>query len=457
MITELYEFQKIGVDFLASRKTAILADGMGLGKTVMAIEAIKKRDLKNGIIITPQSIRHTWFKVFKDQFPGMAVKEIFNTRVLPEPDAFNIVNYDIVWRQPLLTELKSCKWDLLIADESHYLKNIASKRGKTVLGKKGLYSLAEYVWLMTGTPVLNKPMELYAPLRALVPLMLGKYKGYMEFAYRYCGAFQDTFGFNVEGASNLGELASLLAPVMLRRTKEEVLPELPEAIYEKIYLDPSEKLMETTNEEIVSPKTASIKRALGLLKVEPAIAHIESVLKTKDKVVVFTWHKIVAEKLKKHFENRAVLYTGEQTSKLKEAAKASFIKDKNVQVFIGQLEASGVGVDGLQSVCDTAIFVELTGVPGKIKQAVDRLRRIGQDSTVWAQFLVVEDSTDEKIVDKLIEKSKNINKIMKEEGKGVFVRTKCTVCNKKKELHELKRVAGLSVCKDCGKTLSCFG
>jgi len=455
-IDKLYPFQIVGRDFLASRKSAILADDMGLGKSYMAMEAIKKLGLKNGVIIVPQSIRHTWYKIFQEQLPGLHVKEIFNTRSLPEPDAFNIVNYDIVWRGRLLPDFLASPWDIIVADESHYLKNIIAKRSKAVLGKKGIYKNATYCWLMTGTPVLNKPIELFAPLRALVPDILGKEADYMRYAYKYCDAFQDHFGFNVEGASNLKELARILAPVMLRRTKEEVLPELPPAIYEKIYLDGTKELMKQTDAEIVSPRSASIKKAIGLLKVKPAIKHIEYLLETKNKVVVFTWHKAVAAELNAHFGERSVLYTGDESTKQKDANKEHFIKDESCQVFIGQLNAAGIGLDGLQKVCDTAVFIEMTGVPGKIKQAVDRLRRIGQDDTVLAQFLIVEDSIDEEVVNKLIEKSKNINKIMQEEGKEVFVKSSCKMCGKDKELHELKRAAGLSVCMDCGRKLNCF-
>jgi SWI/SNF-related matrix-associated actin-dependent regulator 1 of chromatin subfamily A len=243
---------------------------------------------------------------------------------------------------------------------------------------------------------------------------------------------------------------------MLRRTKEEVLPELPPAIYEKIYLDGTKELMKQTDAEIVSPRSASIKKAIGLLKVKPAIKHIEYLLETKNKVVVFTWHKAVAAELNAHFGERSVLYTGDESTKQKDANKEHFIKDESCQVFIGQLNAAGIGLDGLQKVCDTAVFIEMTGVPGKIKQAVDRLRRIGQDDTVLAQFLIVEDSIDEEVVNKLIEKSKNINKIMQEEGKEVFVKSSCKMCGKDKELHELKRAAGLSVCMDCGRKLNCF-
>lgn len=445
----LLPFQEIGRDFLAMRKAAILADDMGLGKTLMAIEAMKTLGITRGLIVCPLSVRRTWVKVLQDQYPGVFVKEITKTDSIPHRNAFNIVNYDIVWREPLAQYL-DVSWPILIADEAHFLKSITAKRTKKLLGKGGVYGYCDYKWMLTGTPVLNRPIELYPVLRCLCPDRLGAFRDYYRYAYKFCAAFRDTFGFNADGASNLGELATLLAPVMLRRMKEEVLTELPDVIYEKIYLDPSDKLMQLVRKEEQADITAvpSIRHALGLLKIKPAIEHLEELLLTKNKVVVFTWHKEVAHGIKNHFSGRAVLHTGEESVDQKERAKTDFISGR-ANVFIGQLEATGVGVDGLQASCDTCVFVEMFSVPGKIRQAVDRLRRIGQTNSVLAQFLVAEESKDEEIIDSLVEKSANIKLILNEKGGPKFIHCNCDVCKRPKEIADLKRVDGLSVCKTC--------
>ena len=126
---------------------------------------------------------------------------------------------------------------------------------------------------------------------------------------------------------------------------------------------------------------------------------------------------------------------------------------KEVKIFIGQIEAAGIGIDGLQQVCDTCLFVELHCVPGKIKQAVDRLNRIGQQNSVLAQFLVVENSIDEQVVDQLCNKSKNIKTILQEKGDMNFIEFRCAICKDTKEMKELKHLAGLSVCKNCQNVL----
>jgi len=457
MILKLLPFQEIGRDFLVSKSNAILADDMGLGKTITSIEAMKKLNIPRGIIITPQTIRHTWIKVLKEQAPMIKTKEITSTKVMPEPNSVNVVNYDIVWREPLLSRIKENRWPLLIADESHYVKNIESKRAKAIIGKGGIYALCTRRWLLTGTPVLNRPIELYAPLRALRPEIMGEYRDYYRYAFRFCAGYHDVYGFNASGASNLDQLSQFLKPIMLRRTKEEVLPELPGITYEKIYLPPTSELAKIVDEENKYAESLSIKQALGMLKIKTANKHIEHLLLTKNKVVVFTWHTAVADGVKKHFRDTAVLHTGAETVKQKEKAREDFIRtDTNVRVFIGQLESTGVGVDGLQGVCDTALFIEIIGVPKKIEQAAGRLHRMGQKNNVLIQFLVAENSADEDVIDTLIEKSKNINKIMGEEGKIHFVGSNCAMCGKKFELHKLGSVIGKAVCDSCGKMLGCL-
>ena len=450
----LMPFQIIGRDFLAMRYNAVLADDMGLGKTLMAIEAMKQLKITSALIVCPLGVRRTWVKVIQDQYPGTFVREITTPRAIPHQNSINVVNYDIVWREPLV-KYTNISWPLLIADESHFLKTIESKRTKSLLGRQGIYNLCQRRWMMTGTPILNKPIELYPILRSLFPERLGVFQTYYRYAYRFCAGHRDTYGFNADGASNLGELAKILGPVMLRRMKEEVLDQLPEIQYEKIYLDPTNKLNELVEKENRADMTEvkSIRQAVGLLKIAPAITHIEEVLQTKAKIVAFTWHKVVAHGLKDHFKDRAVLFTGEESVDAKETAKQSFIENPKVQVFIGQLEAAGMGIDGLQHVCDTCIFVEMYGVPGKIKQAVDRLRRIGQEKGVLAQFLIAENSVDEKTVDALVAKSTNIKTILQDKGGVKFVQCRCAICKKPKEVSELKRVDEMSVCKHCEKLL----
>jgi SWI/SNF-related matrix-associated actin-dependent regulator 1 of chromatin subfamily A len=458
----LMPFQEIGRDFLCLRANAILADDMGLGKTFQILEAIKKLGLQSGIIVCPQSIRRSWVKRTREQMPLAFIKEITSSQVIPDPSAFNIVNYDIVWKEPLRSHLLQGQWPVLVCDESHALKNIDAKRTKFVLGKKGLYQRCERVWLATGTPVLNRPVELYAPLRALFPTFLGKYTSYYDYAYKFCAGYQGTFGFDATGASNLEELCRILKPIMIRRLKSEVVKDLPPVTYDKVYLDPSDKLMrliEQERKEFSAKKligeTSTTRQAIGVIKVQAAIKHIRELLETKPKIVVFVWHKAVVEALMEEFGTQAVKYTGSESTSQKEEAIARFQKDPGTKVFIGNIKSAGIGVDGLQHVCDTALFIEMSYVPNEIKQAIDRLNRIGQKSPVQVQFLIAEKSIDEDLIDSLTQKAKNINIIMDEQKEVAFVDTKCRMCTTLTEIKNLKRVVGMSICPDCQKRMEC--
>lgn len=462
MIT-LKPFQELGRDWLTLRKNAILADDMGLGKTYQVLEAIKKLRLQSGIIICPQSIRRTWALRVREQIPNAFINEIRTSKYIPDPGAINVVNYDIAWKEPLITLFKEQQWQFLVCDESHYLKNIEAKRTKAILGKKGLYGQCEYRWFVTGTPVLNRPIELYPALRSLFPLYLGKYKNFYDYAYKFCAGYQGTFGFDCTGASNLELLSRILQPIMLRRMKKEVQKELPEVTYEKIYLDPSDKLIRLTEDERKNfnakkllGEISSLRRALGVIKCQAAVHHIKDLLEEKDKLVIFVWHKDVAQTIAQAFPKEYVLYTGSESPAQKDTAIRKFRDDKGLKLFIGNLKSAGIGVDGLQYVCDTCIFVEMSYVPGEIRQAVDRLSRMGQENPVLAQFLIAENSVDEDVINSLTEKSRNINTIMQERRDVAFVETRCGFCKKVTELKKLKRVLKLSVCSDCEKNLRCI-
>ena len=458
---KLMPFQELGRDFLVLRNNAILADDMGLGKTFQILEAIKKLGLQSGIILCPQSIRRSWVKRTREQIPLAFIKEITSPQVPPDPTAFNIVNYDIVWKEPLRTRLLTNQWPVLVADESHALKNIDAKRTKFVLGKKGLYLRCDRRWLATGTPVLNRPIELYPTLRSLFPTFLGRFTSYYDYAYKFCAGYQGTFGFDATGASNLEELSKILKPIMIRRLKSEVIKDLPPVTYDKVYLDPSDKLVKLIEQERreyakhVLAETSTTRQAIGVIKTQAAIGHIKNILEEKQKLVVFVWHKAVVDALKEEFKNESVTFTGSESSREKEEAITRFQKDPKCRLFVGNIKSAGFGVDGLQSVCDTALFVEMSYVPNEIKQAIDRLNRIGQKSPVQIQFLVAEKSIDEDLIDSLTTKARNINIIMDERKEVAFVETKCHTCKKPTEIKNLKRVVGMSLCPDCQKEMEC--
>ena len=221
---------------------------------------------------------------------------------------------------------------------------------------------------------------------------------------------------------------------MLRRTRDV----LPDKTLQKIYMPFSktiEKYLFTGSE------TESIRRKIGIGKVEPSAEHITNILESEHKVVVFAYHTDVIlglkEKLKK-FNPLALM--GSTPSKMRQAVIEKFINNRDSRVFIGQIQAAGVGIDGLQHAASLAVFVEITHTPGEIKQAIGRLYREGQKRPCLFQFLMVEGTVDEQVLDSTLFKDKNIKTIMKDEKLGL------DFSNPKKEQtmtveSELKRIA----------------
>lgn len=451
----LYPYQEEGVNFLTTRRAGLLFDDMGLGKTCQAIEAMKRLKVVKGVVVCPLAVRHQWIKNIQEQYPGVFINEIKTKRDKPVRNAINVVHYDIVWRSPLVRHLKCFMWDVVIFDEAHFLKNWNSRRTISLLGRDGMYNYGRYIWCLTGTPILNRPIELYPILRGLAPTALGKYAEYNTYAKYFCNAYYDAYNkFNVNGAAHLNILASIIKPLYLRRTKSEVLQQLPEITYEKIYTDSTEKIIRANSGILKETEDVlSLQRMLGIIKTPITIEHIRDVLETKGKVVVFTVHKDVATNINIAFKECSVMYTGDETSTEKAAAVAKFINDKDCKVFIGNIKASGFGIDGLQKVCDIVIFAEISYVPGEIRQAVDRIHRIGQNRRVLVQFIITENSMEEQIIDKLTAKSNNIGDILQEGGMEGFVEVQCYACKNRIKIKNAVRIGKVTVCGKCLKEM----
>lgn len=422
---QLYNYQKEGVAFLKRNDKALLAHDMGLGKTAQAIIAAKELGLKKILVITPASVKYNWAREiakWHDVTPPIRIID-GQKDYQPLSVGFTIVNYDRLAKKELLLTLISEKYDLLICDEAHYLKNFGAKRTKCVYYPKGIASCAERVWLLTGTPVLNRPVELFSHLKALVPEKLGIYKSFLKYAHRYCDAYDGPWGLDTTGASNTEELSTLLSSFMLRREKKEVLKDLPEKIYQNVYLPAAPALHELAKKERreyekekegILGELASLRRKSGIAKVPAVLEHVKDVLEEKKRIVLFAYHRDVIAKLEEGLRSYGVVVVdGSTPSKDRQKAVEKFRTDNNCRVFLGQIEAAGTGIDGLQDVCDTVIFAEITWVPGQIDQAADRCHRIGQKNAVLAQFLIIENSVDEDVLDSITRKRAIIAQVVK--------------------------------------------
>lgn len=416
----LFKHQQSGIDFLLRPRPyrgALLADDMGLGKTRQAIIAAHEAHPYGRILIVcPASVKLNWAREIHSVLGAQDVSILGRDDGLAR---WTIVNYDRL--RSHRTELSSEDWDCLILDEAHYLKNRHSQRSLLVLGGehrprkrgklppgriRGLVERAERVILLTGTPITNRPLDLFPLLRA-IGHPLGD--DLMRYALRYCAAFQTEWGWDMGGASHLDELHEQLSDVLLRRCKDEVL-DLPPKLrtympvevdlvaYRKVWLDYVQMLAKRKRRvprALLLAEVAKLRHAAALAKIPAAIAHVEAVLEAGEKVIVFTCHTAVVEALTQRFGPQAVRLTGADSAAQRQEAVDAFQQDPEVRVFVGNLVAAGVGVS--LTAATQVLFVDYSFVPAEHLQAEDRPYRIGQQNAVTVTYLSAVGTLDEEI------------------------------------------------------------
>jgi SWI/SNF-related matrix-associated actin-dependent regulator 1 of chromatin subfamily A len=459
---EYLPFQKAGISFGDSRPSILIGDEMGLGKTIQALGIINRDDsIKNVLVICPASLKINWAREAKKWL----VREFDITisgKEFPEGN-FRIINYDVL--EKFKDQLDAIEYDLIILDEVHYLKNPKANRTRNVVGYLKKDKNDKWVWekeslkarriiALTGTPIVNRPIELY-PIISYLDRKT--WKSFWGYAKRYCNAKNNGYGWDLKGASNLGELQEKLrSTIMIRRLKKDVLKELPAKRRQVIemptngYGDIVSKEMEAwnaqqdkldelrarvelarvlDNQEAYNDAVANLKagaqaafeeisklrHATALAKLPLVISHINDVLEGDSKVVVFAHHKDVVARLKEEYGDKAVVLVGDTKLEKRQEAVDRFQNDPNVKVFIGSIKAAGVGITLTAS--SHVIFVELDWVPGNLSQAEDRCHRIGQFDSVFIQHLVLEGSLDAVMANALVEKQKVIDEALDKEVK----------------------------------------
>jgi SNF2 family DNA or RNA helicase len=437
-------YQRAGIAYAASRSTGgtLIADEMGLGKTIQAIGIVNALpDVQTVVIVCPASLKVNWAReCSKWLVRGATILTHFGSRqptwdhtpraasvdsVGDAPLTIHIVNYDVLakFRAPGGV-------DLLIADEAHYAKNPKAQRTKNL---QALARASKRTVLLTGTPILNKPIELWPLLQIVAPetwdpagmvkgkaVGVGQGAGFFRYAKRYCAAHQEQVSrtksvWVFDGHSNLDELQEKLrATCMVRRLKADVLKELPPKRRQVIELPCEESWDEpdvgddyegARNRlgEVAFTEFSATRHAQAVSKVSAAVDHIRSVLESTGKVVVFAHHKDVIAALSEGLSDmRPVCLTGDMDQGARQTSVDTFVNDASCRVFIGSLKAAGVGLT--LTVSSTVIFVELDWTPATLTQAEDRCHRIGQRESVLVQHLVLSGTLDAKMARMITEK-----------------------------------------------------
>jgi len=415
MTFALRPYQKTGVEFLKARRFALLGDAPGVGKTCQAIMALDPS--WSVLIVCPASVKLQWQAALKDwRNWGSTIIDSGDFKFLLSSNAFTlIVNYDLLVRDELLRRLLTIDWDCVVLDEAHRVKSMTSKRTKACLGRAGLRSRAKRMWFLTGTPVKNRPVDLYPVLRSCAPEVITPYDTYLKFVYRYCGAYKGQFGLDTSGASHMEELGDRLKTFMLRREKRDVLTELPPRIISKVEIPCSTAAREIIEDEMQETidqagdrdpslfklgEQVRIRKALAKYKVEGAAVYIKDLLETENKIVVFYHHKEVLNGLKENLKTFGSVYIDGSVHPAKRGdIVRGFNQDKNIRIFFGQMEACGEGIDGLQHGSSCCVFVEPSWSHTDIEQCIGRLERSGQRSEVNTHILVIKDTIESRMMD----------------------------------------------------------
>jgi SWI/SNF-related matrix-associated actin-dependent regulator 1 of chromatin subfamily A len=441
---EYLPFQKAGIAYAMERPATLFADEMGLGKTVQAVGVINTDPtIKRVLVVCPASLRLNWKRELERWLTRPLIVGVVTAREMPAADIL-VVNYDVLHKWP---ELAQTTYDLLIVDEVHYCKNPKTRRSKLTYAFQACRRL-----FLTGTPIVNRPKELYPIIRALDPQT---WPSFMGFARRYCDAYQDRYGWNFDGASNLEELqARLRSTVMVRRLKKDVLSELPAKRRQVIEVSANgaagvvaqeQAAWANYQEQAVALKTAvelakaaddpeeykaaveklregmrvaftemsRVRHEVALAKVPEVVAHVNEMLESGavEKVLVFCHHRDVAQLLKVELAAyNPLALTGDTPLPLRQSYVDTFQTDPHTQVFIGNIQAAGVGLT--LTAASHVVFAELDWVPGNVTQAEDRAHRIGQTNSVLVQHLVLEGSLDARMAKTLVEKQGVIDRAL---------------------------------------------
>ncbi|MBN1250159.1 MAG: DEAD/DEAH box helicase [Anaerolineae bacterium] len=394
--------------------------------------------IRSVLIICPASLRLNWRREAKRWLVrplsvGIAVDTFPATDVV-------VVNYDRLGRHR--AALRSREWDLLVIDEAHYLKNPKAQRTQEVLGrpKRGAKEsirpiLASRRMFLSGTPILNRPVELWPILRAC------GWTDWLAFVKRYCGAYRNRFGWDVSGATNLDELQQRLrSELMVRRLKADVLTELPPKVRQVIEVSANgaghqvqaelellRRLSPTAADddflEAVSRlqqrdfgafgELSRLRHETALAKVQAVVEHVIDCVESSPKIIVFGHHKDALGKVRSGLAKasiKSVVLTGDMGPDDRQRSVDRFQHDPEVQVFLGTIGAAGVGLT--LTAANHVMFAELDWVPGNMSQAEDRAHRIGQRDSVLVQHIVFEGSLDAMIAQTLIRKQQVIEQAL---------------------------------------------
>lgn len=412
---KLMPYQKAGVMYAKNRRRCFIADEMGLGKTLQAIASIEEMHRQSPVypiaVVCPANLTLNWAKEYDKWLPERRVAVVSGRKSFPEHGTYDVVvvGYpNLVAWQAQLTGLGG-----YVFDESHYLKTYTAQRTKAAMKICRRASSSAPILLLTGTPVASRPAEYVSQLDILG--ILDTFGGRMGFWRRYCNAHRDKYGqFRIDGHSNLEELNSTLrSTCYIRRTKDQVLTELPPVFESTVYFEGSEKGKrdyETAEADVGAwleqngrsgnapeqlARISVLRRLAAEAKLPGVLDLIDEMVAAGQKVVVAAHHRDIVDAIAARYGGLKI--QGGMTVADVEEAKRRFQENSVEESPAIALSIEAAKTGHTLTAAQDIVFVELPWTPADVQQTYSRLHRIGQRGSVRVTYALLADSIDEDV------------------------------------------------------------
>lgn len=447
LVGSLMPYQRAGVAYANEARKCFIADEMGLGKTLQAMAVLQVAGQASpsapsypAVVVCPANLVLNWKAEYNRFFPDIRVAVVKDRKTFPDEGTYDVVvvGYSNLthWEKLLSNH------NAYVFDESHYCKTPTAQRTRSAAKIAASAPKSGVVLCLTGTPVTNRPAEYASQLQIIG--QLNKFGGLWGFYRRYCDAYKDKWGqWHLEGHSHLDELNDRLrSTCYIRRTKDQVLTDLPPVIHSPMLVDGAplwraeydkaekdiieyivNRAKEIAKELGVSPYSAGVvarikaesnehlvklsvlRRLAAKGKMDAVQEWIQSRIEAGKKVVIAAHHRDVVDEIAKKFN--AVRIQGGMKIEDVEEAKRKFQNDSSATVMVLSIQAAKTG--HTLTAAQDILFVELPFTPADVDQTYSRLHRHGQTGSVTATYMLMSGTIDEAIYGLIEKKRKVVN------------------------------------------------